>query len=298
MSDTADLVPRFLAALAPELRAPFAAQHDLEFQLLRVLSEARAAWPSFEVPLEVFLAAIATRLADGKAAPQCLRRLRTTDLYLAQGCCRRAARAVAEFEATVLLPICQKLVRRGIPADVVEDTSQLVHQKLFVGTGGRPPRIADYTGETELENWVRVIAYRIALNLLRKRRREASLEESLAEIGDQLDDPEILHLKRVLKQEFQGALQQAFATLTARERNLLRYQYQSGLNFDRIGALHGVNRSTICRWLAKAREKLQKKTRNALIHKLSIDRSSFSTVMRLIQSQIDVSVRALLKSQE
>jgi hypothetical protein len=47
----------------------------------------------------------------------------------------------------------------------------------------------------------------------------------------------------------------------------------------------------VARWNAKLRERLLTHTRRALLQRLNTSRSEFESIMRLIGSQLDVSIR-------
>jgi RNA polymerase sigma-70 factor (ECF subfamily) len=100
----------------------------------------------------------------------------------------------------------------------------------------------------------------------------------------------------VYKNEFKDALQEAFANLTPRERNLLRHQGLHGLNIDQVGALYGVHRTTAFRWIEKARKALLRETRRALMKRLRVGSGEFLSIMRVVGGDLDVSVRRLLVS--
>jgi RNA polymerase sigma-70 factor (ECF subfamily) len=82
--------------------------------------------------------------------------------------------------------------------------------------------------------------------------------------------------------------------LSSRERNLLRYHYIDGLTGDEIAGLHGTHRATVVRWLARARETLLTTTREHLLARVAVDPKEFASIARLVQSQLDFSIRTLL----
>ena len=68
------------------------------------------------------------------------------------------------------------------------------------------------------------------------------------------------------------------------------------MNIDEIGALYNVHRSTIARWRAACREALAERTRAILVAELNISTEDLDSLVRLIQSQFDVSLYRLLES--
>jgi RNA polymerase sigma-70 factor (ECF subfamily) len=91
-------------------------------------------------------------------------------------------------------------------------------------------------------------------------------------------------------------LQDAFGRLTPRERNLLRQQVIHGLNIDQVGAIYRVHRTTAFRWIEKARKSLLRETRASLMARLKVGSGEFLSIMRVVQGDLDVSVRRLLVS--
>jgi RNA polymerase sigma-70 factor (ECF subfamily) len=102
--------------------------------------------------------------------------------------------------------------------------------------------------------------------------------------------PELEHLRRVYTAEFREALLAALGELSAHDRNILRQQYVYRMTIDQIGAIHGVHRVTASRWEVKARTALLAKTRRGLLRQLRIDATELDSIMRVIQSQLDVSL--------
>jgi RNA polymerase sigma-70 factor (ECF subfamily) len=66
-----------------------------------------------------------------------------------------------------------------------------------------------------------------------------------------------------------------------------------GLTIDEIGALYRVHRATAARWLARAQVGLTKEIRAALIRTLNLQPAELRSVLRLIRSGLQVSLRSL-----
>jgi len=166
-----------------------------------------------------------------------------------------------------------------------------------MGHDGDPPKIGDYSGRGDLGGWVRVVAMRVALNLARGKTREVELEESdrLADGAAGSDDAELGLLKKLYQAEFREAFQQALTGLPVRDRNMLRQHYIDGLTLEQIGAVYQVHRVTMVRRMTETRKELATETRRRLKAKLRVSRGELDSIMRLLQSQLDVSIRAYLE---
>jgi RNA polymerase sigma-70 factor, ECF subfamily len=300
MPDRPALAPLFLAGLDAAWRDEIATP-GLEALLWERLEEARRAWPGVALPPEVFAAYLAARLPKPKDPAQPFERVHTADLYLACGCSRGAPAALAAFEAAFAKELSQGLARLSDAELRPEDFLQQLRQKLFAAQKDAPPKIAEYSGQGFLQNWVRVTVARSYLDIARGRKRrkievggeqEALLEHSAGQ------DVELDFLKRQYRAEFRQAFAEGLASLTSGERNLLRQSVIFGLSIDQLGAVYAIHRATAARRLEKAREGLLNATREALMRRLSVDGQELNSIMRLIRSNLEVSLSRLLGPDE
>jgi RNA polymerase sigma-70 factor (ECF subfamily) len=299
MSDERPLTHLFLDGLSATLKARMSHLSHLEGVLRDILESARGAWPTIDLAAQVFLPYLAQRLPEDAEAERALLEVKAADLYLACACSRRDAEALAAFERLHFPEIKTALMRRDPTFGQVEDIQQILFQKLFLGDEQHPPKIASYAGRGDLRGWLCVTAVRESIDLLRKVRREAPVEDNvLIDLAAPAGDQEMAYLKRVYREEFKAAFQHALAALTTRERNVLRHHLLDGLNIDQIGAIYSVHRATVARRIAHARETLLSATRTALMEKLRVDQTEFESIMRLIQSRLDISIHQFLKKDD
>ena len=166
--------------------------------------------------------------------------------------------------------------------------------------GGRPPRVAEYQGGGPLVAWLRAAAVRTALNLQRAEGRRARVEEDaeagpLAEATGAEADVELGYLRRHHREDFQAALTEALAALPARERTVLRLHVVEGLSLERIGAMYRTHKSTVSRWVARAREEVLEGTRQRLAERLRLSSGELHSLMRVVRGELDLSLPSLLK---
>ena len=182
--------------------------------------------------------------------------------------------------------------------DAMSNLSELKQQlrhRLLLSDGDKPPRIAQYSGRGALRSWLRVAAIRCALNHLKRYgRHEVQLEEEVLERRVMPDDPELRQLKARYRAQFKDAFEGALCSLDSKERNLLAYHYLEHLNIDEMGAIYSVHRATVARWLARIRQRLERRTRRNLMERLSVGGEELESIMRLIQSQLDASIERFL----
>jgi RNA polymerase sigma-70 factor (ECF subfamily) len=255
------------------------------------VARARATWPSLTIDPAAFVAHVARLVRPGSDGAA-LEELFAADLYLACGCTLADGTALAAFEKLYVGAIDQILARLRLDGDVLAEAKQQVRQKLLVGA---PPKISEYSGRGELRSWLHATATRTALNILRSRRRELKADDdhllSLPAMGD---DPEMRLLRQRYAAEFKAAFAEAMASLTPRQRVLIKRHFVDGVGTDGLGALYRVHRVTALRWLTDTRELLAKRTQHALWQRLGMQRAEFESVVRLVRSQLDFSIRELL----
>jgi RNA polymerase sigma-70 factor (ECF subfamily) len=286
----------FMKLLDPAARKVVARFGDVEPMLTRYLAEGRRAWAGVVLADEDFLAHLA-RAVNGEAATAGeLNALRGADLFLAAACARGDTKAIRALEDAYFSEVDQAMSRARPPGVQVDDVKQLLREKLFVARGGEMPKIGEYSGRGELRRWVRATVTRTVLNLASRGPKEAAVEdEVLSELPGGELDPELEHLKQLYRAEFKAAFPEALAVLAADERTLLRQRYVDGLTIDQLDAVYGQHRSTVARRLAKAETSLMRAVRERLMGKLKINQRELSSLVRLIRSQIEVSLKQAFK---
>ncbi len=110
------------------------------------------------------------------------------------------------------------------------------------------------------------------------------------------DNPELAAIKSRHLAECNRAVAAALATLEQRERLLLRLSCVERLSVDGIGAMFHVGRSTAARWVSRARERLHEEVLAKVRAELGIGSNEVSSVIRLMRSQLDISLPRLLSS--
>jgi RNA polymerase sigma-70 factor (ECF subfamily) len=294
MTTPRDLV---LARLAGEALATALATPELDQRLEQLFTDARAAWPEVDVSPEAFFPYLGERLARQERFDDAIAHTDASDLYLACACASLDAGAIALFQRRFLPGVRATLGGLGAPA-LVEDVCQGLMTKLFTPRADGAPGISQYQGRGELSAWLQIAATRDAYKLLAKERPRVDEIDLLTDRVIEAADPELEGHKRTYRAEFKKAFAVAFGRLTPRDRNLLRHEYIDGLNIDKIGALYGVHRATVARWRVKVRARLFKHTRQAFQSELALGPRDFDSIVRLIESQLDVSLQRLLDEDE
>ncbi len=268
---------------------------ELEAHLAEVLATARAAWPDLALPTDVFLRYLAERVPEQGSLMEALRGLHVADLYLACACAQGLPAAHIALDTRFLPKVDAAVARVEGPGDGVAEVRQRLRERLLSSEDGKPPRIAGYQGTGPLVAWLRAAAVRTALNSRRSARRRAHAEEeALAEGPMAGGDLELSYLRQQHRADFQVALAEALAALPTRERTVLRLHFVEGLSLERIGAMYQTHKSTVSRWLARAREDVLSDVRRRLAERLQLSSEELQSLLRVVRSQLDASISSLL----
>ncbi|MBP9204448.1 MAG: transcriptional regulator [Kofleriaceae bacterium] len=287
-----------LAQLEPARRAEVAAVVDLEALIDAQYAEARAAWPGVELSRPDYERALADRIAarSAEAADHVVRTMPGPDLYLAAACAAGDAAAIAAFHAEVMPAVRPALHGLGLSPAAMDELEQVVLVLVLVGDPARPA-IVGYGGRGRLRSWVRSIAVRTA-----RRHAGAAAGAASAASADELEldrlvagvaDPEVDLLRGRYREQVGGALGAALTALPDRSRTVLRQYYVDGLTIDRLATLHQVDRATTARWVIAARTAVLDGTRARLRQALGASADEVESILRLVRSQLDLSLRLL-----
>ena len=256
--------------------------------VVRIAAAGRVAWPTVRLAEEV----LAARLRDDPDGP--VVPAHDADYYLSVALAAKDRAALRVFETHLVPEITGALRRLRLPGGAIDEVVQILRVELLVGDP--IPRITDYSGHGELAAWLRVTATRRALKLLRATRREDTLDDVLlSEAPDTAPDPALQVLRTRYAGEVKHAVTTALSQLEVRQRNLLRQHVIDGLSIDELARLYRVHRATCARWLAEARGDLARATRRYLTAVLGATGPELESVLRLLESHIEVSITRLLR---
>jgi RNA polymerase sigma-70 factor (ECF subfamily) len=270
----------------------------LEAALSELCAAGRAAWP--DVPLDplVFAAYARLRVPDDAEPVASVRSLRGPDLYLACACAAGSEQALRAFDAAFVSKLPLYLRSLHPTPDLVAETRQRLMERLFVGQGGSEPKIRQYSGRGALEGWVRVAALRLALTALSSERADRAhagdSEDEVARSMVPQTNPELELMEASLRQPFAEAFREAMATLSERDRSILKFTYIEQLSPSRIGDIYGVHRTTAMRWREAAEAEVLARTRTALMAKLRLTPSECDGVFAAVRSRLHMTLRSLL----
>jgi len=249
-------------------------------------------WPRGWVPEEDFRSYVAERTSEGASEGE--RDLEA--LFLACACVRGVTDAILAFEQEYVVEIRRAGGRARLTPDGIGELTQILRQELLVGREGKRPKLAEYVGRGDLRGWLRVTAMRAALKMKARASAQpaAPSNEALLEIRSSGDDPELLYMKELYGDAFRTAFRAAAGHLEPRDKNILRQHFVEGMTIDDLGGIYGVHRATAARWVQSAREKLLAATRREFASRAHVSPRECESVLRLVQSRFDVTLRRLL----
>lgn len=261
------------------------------WDLDRLAREGQQAWPRVTLSPAQLAAAVRERLATDDLAG--------ADLYLAIALELGDRAALDLFEQRFVPGLRAALGRACRSAAVIDEVVQQVRVRVLVGEPDRPARIGSYTGRGHLGAWLRVTAMRTLANLARGEQRSAGAADRAA-VGDVAGSmtwpsPERLLLDQRHGGVLRAALADGLRALPPRDRTLLRLHYLEGLALDRIATVYAVNKSTVSRWLAGARDELLRRALAAVrAQVVAAETEELESLCTYICSRLDLSLSGLL----
>ena len=243
--------------------------------------QGRAAWPTISVTEGAFQAAarIASAATDG------------SEIYLACACAAGDTAAIDAFETRYFACVPAVVRRLRLPDDDAQEVAQTLRKRLFVG-GPEQAGVLRYAGTGSLGGLVQVAATRIAIDLRRGRERIAADEPS--DTADTTtSSPEDTYSKEEYRDRIKSAIEDAAASLSPRDRTLLRLHLVDRSSIDDIAALYRVHRATAARWVSAAREELFDHTREHFLAATQLEDAG--GLASFVESQLTLSLSRILR---
>lgn len=268
--------------------AAWASAQDVE-ALAQGISDAGRDWPDVEVALEPFLAHVRARWEASADAGRSAARVQ--DLLFAFACAQGEPAALRRFDAVVLGQAAAAIRRMGRGEDFVDEALQRAREHLLVGRE-RGPRIAGYGGVGNLPGWARVVAVRLALQMVKE--RGAADEELDQERPDPAPQDLVAQRVRALYGDWlKQAIEDALRTLDPADREVLALLFKESLSMAQVGERLGVNKSTVSRRMSAIRavvfDTLQRRARD----ELRLQGTEYASLLGQLRSQLDITLGVL-----
>ena len=248
----------------------------------------RAAWPAARLPYAEFC----RQVQESEVISPNLE-AHASDLYLAYACASGDPGALRIFEDQFIQTMDVHLARAGVGPEWLSEVHQKVRLKLLVGSR---PGIRRYRGQAPLSAFVRVTAVRMAVDVASAAAamKQRPDEEILNVLISMDASPEVDAAKTLYRQKFRAAVEEALASLSKREKTILRLHFIDGLNISGIGSVYRVHRATVARWLVAIRRRVLGELRQRLALHLGGTPSELRSLVHLLREDIDLSARRIL----
>lgn len=185
--------------------------------------------------------------------------LHVIDVYLTFGCARQNARAWQLF-AGEFHPYIGRLAATATESDAeASEISDAVIVDLCLPDRSGHSRIGSFDGRSSLATWLRVLVGHRALN---QRKRSRHTPQGVDRLPETADDAALRRLDAELRDHRYGdalhdALRDACATLTERERLVLRLRFGEACKVQDIAARLHVHPSNITRQIERVCDRLR-----------------------------------------
>ena len=141
---------------------------------------------------------------------------------------------------------------------VAQDLADNILADLFLPDRSGRSRIASYDGRSSLGTWLRVVICNRSINA----QRCSACAKSTDLQHDLPDGPALANIELTVRAEryataMEDALASACRELTPRERLMLLWRYQDGLQLGQIAQLLGIHQSNVTRQLERMQGKLR-----------------------------------------
>jgi RNA polymerase sigma factor (sigma-70 family) len=212
------------------------------------------------------------------------------DLYLATACIQCGPGASPDNNSKATVPESASLAwktlettYKGLICDLVrffyrtsfaaQDLADNIVADLFFPDRSGHSRIASYDGRSSLGTWLRVVICNRAINAQR-----CTASAKSTELKPELPDAPALAIieSTVRARRYAAAVEDSLSlacrTLTPKERLMLLWRYQDGLQLGQIARLLGIHQSNVTRQLERVQGKLRDHVTTVLLTRHALSR--------------------------
>jgi RNA polymerase sigma-70 factor (ECF subfamily) len=298
MPETPELATTFLMHVRGRIVPPSDVA-GLNRVLTLALERAHARWPDVKLPPELFMKHLAERLPGPKvegSLEELLSQLSVEELYLACACLHQVPLATRTFEQHYLKKLPKLLGHRVRSVGDIDEICQQTGVKILVASVEGPPKIAEYKGTGDLENWMVIIASRIASRMKTPSGRFVALSDDDIEmpIIDIPEDPTLRFIKQHHQEDLRQAFRETIASLSDENRYWLRLYYLDRLTTYEMADLLRTSQPTVSRGLEKIRETISSGIRRSLQARLGLSSQDFESFINIVDSKFDLHLSRLL----
>jgi RNA polymerase sigma factor (sigma-70 family) len=251
-----------------------------------------------------------------EAAVSFAKSLHIRDLYLATACAQHslypatdpsagvpsehAGRAWKTLETTYrvfIRDLARFFFRKGF---ISQDLADNILADLFLPDRSGTSRIVSYDGRSSLSTWLRVVISNRAINA---KRCSATMQtvEILADIPDEpaLESIDSGLRTRRYQQPLEDSLTLACRSLTLRERLILLWRYEDGLQLGQIARLLDIHQSNVTRQLDRLQGKLREHVREILSTRHGLSLAAIEECLKdIVENPQTVAILEFIKGKQ
>ncbi|QSQ28012.1 transcriptional regulator [Pyxidicoccus parkwayensis] len=248
--------------------------------------------------LRAFARHLGAQLARATDPLLTLERLHARDLALALSCAEGLPAAGALLEQEVFSKLRVPLSRIHPSPVFTDEVLQALRANLLMPRAEAPSRLLGYAGAGPLLHWVSISATRLALRMRKALGEESQVEAEVLAAHPAPGGLELGFVREEARGHVRAAFIRAVASLDDEDRELLRLHFVEHLSLERMGTLFSLHKSTLSRRLSAVQALLEKRTRRALVERLSLPEPEVDSLMRAIHGRLDLSLSGLLAARE
>ncbi|MCZ4694285.1 RNA polymerase sigma factor [Ancylomarina euxinus] len=159
---------------------------------------------------------------------------------------------VKQYERLVFHVAARLLNRQEDLEDVCQEVFIKVHQKL-----------PEFRGDSKLSTWIATIAYRVAVNHIKKKKAETDIDDSEREFlhNDMItyDHPQNI----IEKQELKAYVRQMVDRLPSQYKTVLSLYHLEEMGYKEIVEITGLPEGTVKNYIFRARKLLKELIKNS-----------------------------------
>jgi RNA polymerase sigma-70 factor (ECF subfamily) len=221
-----------------------------------------------------------------------LEKCHAADVYLAIAASRGDSNAIRIMEKTCIRDAVRSAARKtSATADQLNEVIQRTCRLMLVD---EPPRVAacrNFNGSSTLRRYLTIVATRELVRIIKRARESEPLEEhQLITSLVPASDPVIMMLRHRHRDDVDASFRVALGKLSDRASALLRFKLVRHWSIGQIASFYGKSIPTTHRWIAEARDELAGHVRAEVARRLNIPIVEVDSIVRLVQSQIDLSL--------
>ena len=287
------LFESFLEGLQETSTAPESAEERgrISKLLVKAWNASTDEWPKISLEPEIYARWVAGCCAAEPGLVAQLEALRASEIYLTYACARGDHRAIETLEEHYFPTVDWTIRRLQLPPEVADDLKQDLREDLFVLSGNATfPLIAKYSGRGPLSSWLKTITRRMGGRRFRSKDREIpSGDDVLTDIQPDVDEGELLQMRKLYSKEFHAAFAEAVRSLDERSRRVLRMHFVQKKSIDEIGEHFSTHRATAARWVQKSKLELISEVRLTMLKRFQLqDGDTFQSLLRFVSGRIDM----------